>query len=48
MAQNEQFNAQSQVWKAGMASWQPAGTVPELQGLFAQVPPPVANVPPVN
>ncbi len=29
------------VWKAGMAQWAQAGTVPELGALFANVPPPV-------
>ncbi len=29
------------VWKQGMASWVPAETVAELQGLFANVPPPL-------
>jgi len=29
------------VWRAGMAQWSKAGDVPELQGLFATVPPPV-------
>jgi hypothetical protein len=29
------------VWKAGMAQWTAAGTVPELGGLFANVPPPI-------
>jgi membrane protease subunit (stomatin/prohibitin family) len=29
------------VWKAGMANWVAAETVPELQGLFANVPPPL-------
>jgi membrane protease subunit (stomatin/prohibitin family) len=29
------------VWKAGMANWVAAETVPELQGLFASVPPPL-------
>jgi membrane protease subunit (stomatin/prohibitin family) len=29
------------VWKQGMASWTAAGTVPELAGLFAAVPPPL-------
>lgn len=28
------------VWKAGMANWVPASTVPELSGLFNNVPPP--------
>ncbi len=31
----------SLVWKAGMAQWAQAGTVPELAALFANVPPPV-------
>ena len=35
-----QFNAQTTVWKAGMAGWVAAGTVPELAGLFAAPPPP--------
>jgi hypothetical protein len=29
------------VWKAGMAGWQPVGTIAELNSLFAAVPPPV-------
>lgn len=29
------------VWKTGMAGWVAAGTVPELQPLFASVPPPL-------
>jgi hypothetical protein len=29
------------VWKQGMASWIAAETVPELQALFAAVPPPL-------
>lgn len=29
------------VWRQGMASWVAAGTVPELQALFAAVPPPL-------
>lgn len=32
---------ESLVWKAGMAQWSQAGTVPELAALFANVPPPV-------
>ena len=35
MAGSGQINAQSMVWREGMASWQAAGTVPELAGLFA-------------
>ena len=31
----------SLVWKAGMAQWSQAATVPELAALFANVPPPV-------
>lgn len=34
------LTAQSNVWKQGMASWQPANTVPELQALLNSVPPP--------
>jgi hypothetical protein len=29
------------VWKAGMASWSAADTIPELLPLFADVPPPL-------
>jgi len=32
---------QTLVWKQGMASWVPAESVQELQGLFAAVPPPL-------
>ncbi|MEI8063586.1 MAG: DUF4339 domain-containing protein [Verrucomicrobiota bacterium] len=35
------FNAASLVWRQGMASWQAAGTVPELGALFAPVAPPM-------
>ena len=31
----------SLVWKKGMASWVAAETVPELQSLFADAPPPL-------
>ncbi|ESA35506.1 virion core protein (lumpy skin disease virus)-like protein [Leptolyngbya sp. Heron Island J] len=34
------LTAQSNVWKQGMAGWQPAHTVPELQSLLSSVPPP--------
>ncbi|MDR0583860.1 MAG: GYF domain-containing protein [Treponema sp.] len=40
-----QFNAQSMVWRQGMADWQAAGAVPELAQLFAGAgapPPPSA------
>jgi membrane protease subunit (stomatin/prohibitin family) len=36
-----QFTRNSLVWKAGMAGWVKAGDVPELAGLFANMPPPV-------
>ena len=29
------------VWKQGMASWAAADSVPELQSLFAHLPPPL-------
>jgi membrane protease subunit (stomatin/prohibitin family) len=35
------LNRNTLVWKTGMAAWAAAGTVPELQGLFADVPPPL-------
>lgn len=35
------LNRNTLVWKNGMAGWVAAGTVPELQGLFADVPPPL-------
>jgi hypothetical protein len=33
--------AQTLVWRQGLAAWTPAGQVPELQALFAGVPPPL-------
>jgi membrane protease subunit (stomatin/prohibitin family) len=33
----------SLVWKQGMASWTAAGSVPELAGIFAAVPPPLPS-----
>jgi hypothetical protein len=41
MARSGQITRQSLVWKAGMAGWAAAETVPELQTLFAQIPPPL-------
>ena len=38
MAQQGQFNAQTQVWTQGMPQWAPAGTVAELAALFAAAP----------
>ncbi|QOV90999.1 SPFH domain-containing protein [Humisphaera borealis] len=35
------FNGKTLVWKPGMASWSPAETVAELQGLLANLPPPL-------
>ncbi|NIG56069.1 SPFH domain-containing protein [Chitinophaga sp. Cy-1792] len=35
------FNANTLVWKAGMAAWAAAGTVPELAPVLATVPPPL-------
>ncbi len=35
-----QLNAETLVWKAGMANWVKAGEVPELQNIFGSVPPP--------
>ena len=47
MVQSGQFNAQSYVWKQGMANWEVAGNVPELAGLFGAVPPPMPPTPPM-
>ncbi|NED54083.1 DUF4339 domain-containing protein, partial [Micromonospora aurantiaca] len=33
--------ADTLVWRAGMAQWQPAGQVPELAPVLASVPPPL-------
>jgi len=38
---NGALKRDSLVWKAGMAQWVAASTVPELSGLFANVPPPL-------
>ena len=40
-ATNGNLKRDTLVWKAGMAQWAAAGTVPELGGLFANVPPPI-------
>lgn len=40
-AQSGQLTRDSLVWKEGMPQWTKAGDVPELQGLFGAVPPPV-------
>ncbi len=36
-----QVTRETLVWKEGMSEWTPAGQVPELQSLFASVPPPL-------
>ena len=41
MAASGQFNADSLVWKAGMAEWTNAGAIEELKTVFANVMPPV-------
>jgi hypothetical protein len=40
-----QFTPETHVWRQGMANWVPAGTVPELQSLFAPPPPPATPPP---
>lgn len=41
-----QLTRDSLVWKHGLANWTPAGQVPELAGIFGQVPPPLPPLPP--
>lgn len=45
MAQNGQLTPQSYVWKQGMAGWEMASNVAELQQLFMQQTPPPAPAP---
>ena len=40
MAQSGQLKSDSLVWKAGMASWAAASTLPELASILGAVPPP--------
>ena len=47
MVQNGQMNAQTYVWKQGMANWELAGNVQELAMLFGAVPPPPPGMPPM-
>lgn len=47
MVQNGQMNAQTYVWKQGMANWEMAGNVQELAMLFGAVPPPPPGMPPM-
>jgi len=44
MATSGQFNADSLVWKNGMAEWVKAGTIDELKSMFVVMPP----IPPVE
>ena len=39
MATQGQFNAESLVWKNGMAEWAKAGTIDELKSMFVVIPP---------
>ena len=41
MATQNQINKESLVWREGMANWSGAGQVPELNTIFASVPPPI-------
>jgi len=41
MAQQGTLTRETLVWREGMAQWQEAGTVQDLAGLFAAVPPPL-------
>lgn len=47
MAASGQINMQTYVWKQGMPSWELAGNVAELQGIFVPPPPPPGCPPPV-
>lgn len=44
---NGQMNQQTYVWKQGMANWDLAGNVKELEGLFAPPTPPTPSAPPM-
>lgn len=41
MLASNQFNRETFAWKAGMAGWEKAESIPELNALFAQIPPPI-------
>ncbi|HNE50745.1 MAG TPA: SPFH domain-containing protein [Chitinophagales bacterium] len=45
MAQSGQLKGDTLVWKAGMAAWAAAATVPELAAILGAVPPPIAPPP---
>lgn len=42
-AMSRQLDRSTLVWRAGMPDWAPAGTLPELAGLFMTPPPPPAR-----
>ena len=46
MANAGQINAQSLVWSQGMATWEAAGTRPDLASLYTAVAPPMPPMPP--
>jgi hypothetical protein len=45
MAQSGQLKGDTLVWKAGMAAWAAASTLPELAAVLNSVPPPLAPPP---
>ena len=45
MAQGGQLTKDTHVWKQGMANWELAGNVQELNSLFGAVPPPPPPAP---
>jgi len=44
MAQNGEISTQTHVWKEGMANWELAGTINEINALFASIPPPPPSI----
>lgn len=48
LAKNKQLTPQTMVWKEGMAAWAAAGTVAELQALFAPATPQMPPMPPTS
>jgi len=45
LAQSGQLKSDTLVWKAGMAAWAPASSLPELTAILGAVPPPIAPPP---
>jgi hypothetical protein len=41
MLASNQFNRETFAWKAGMTGWEKAQSIPELNSLFTQLPPPI-------